>query len=934
MKSVGIAFALAVAVVVAIACRLLRSPAEATTAPIDAPAPSSVAAASAPAAESSDVDDAARSAARLQESATAASPEEVNPYRGEGAITVKFVDAVDDSPIADLPFLVYSERPSLHVYTRAITDDHGEATIRELPEDVVIFESRRRPPLANTIFATWLSPRQRKQIVVRVGHGGTVRGRVVDDLGHPIGDAEVVIDARPGNENVLRMQSVQSVDEATRRRFADTEEIIARTSTEGRFEVGAVLSRPAAIWIEHGAMAPKREDKFRVWFRTDLQMVWSDVLVHENETIDLGDVAIARPIRFAGRVLLPDGTAASGALVSSRSDRFMELGRRIVDARWSYTLQYFGPGLARRTDFALRPGEKEFAAQRGETLTGGDGSFDVEAGGTPVNLLVAMPDGQRQWFSQGVFPPGTRVDGLELRMKWNSLLVLEVVGPDGAPLPDATTRGGKLDRLEVTGFDAAGTSATADTRRIDSMRFACEVWTPPTELRRLVVTATDFEPTEIAFDAPPAPRARVAVTLVSRASFALHLKFRFEDPVDWKRLGESSIVVRAGPRPHPNDESSMATEHLQAKRAHEATLLMRSEREWFLTAEGPFGESADSFESHDLGSFRPDSTVHEVTLPPISAAWVARREQEQKEREESERNQEPKPAGGIVLLSAVDRETGEAVPTRSMHLDGEDSSGNQVQAGVSRSNEVGKTELHFALGPGRYRMRLRAMQYRASEPIDFEAKSNETTDLGELRLERQPSWKLRVVPSEGDSMEFPSIRVLAADETGTMQERFYVENDASGGATIFGDVPQSLVVLVQPNSRGAWFGGGDAVPARFDLERWDRGEVKQLPLPHWRPVRVVVDLSAIDADLRDTACYGGLRLRADESDAPRAAVRGDGAGDRARRVDASHARMTFFAPAGRYQLRASGPFLEVAPVDVEVPADSDPPETTVIAAMK
>src|SRR5262245_44036305 len=37
------------------------------------------------------------------------------PFRGTGTVTLTVVDAVSDLPLADLPFLCWSERPAVHV---------------------------------------------------------------------------------------------------------------------------------------------------------------------------------------------------------------------------------------------------------------------------------------------------------------------------------------------------------------------------------------------------------------------------------------------------------------------------------------------------------------------------------------------------------------------------------------------------------------------------------------------------------------------------------------------------------------------------------------------------------------------------------------------------------------------------------------------------
>jgi hypothetical protein len=329
VKQFAILLAVALAALAAVGL-LLRGPAAPATATDSARAEAAVredAGRSAPASVA-----AGEEAARAEEAAgEREAPEEKGEFRGEGSIRLRIVDASSDAPLADLPFVVYSERPRLHVFTRGVTDERGEASIGELPEDVIILETPRRPPHANTIFASWLRPGQSKEVAMRVGRGGAVRGRVVNDLGEPIEGVEVRADPRPGPHQVVGAEPVQDVPAEAAARFAESTSLLAKCDAAGRFEVGSLLARPAAIWIERGAMSPRRRDPIQLRFCHGPVWEAARVSPEEGEVLDLGDVVLARARAYRGRALHADGSPAAGCLVSVRHERCFRLGFRAFE---------------------------------------------------------------------------------------------------------------------------------------------------------------------------------------------------------------------------------------------------------------------------------------------------------------------------------------------------------------------------------------------------------------------------------------------------------------------------------------------------------------------------------------------------------------------------------------------------------------------------
>ncbi len=352
--------------------------------------------------------------------------------RGAGALDLRFVDAETGAALPDLEFCVFQERLGNRVFHRGAADGAGTATIDDLPENVILVQTARRPPHAVGFAAVWLGEGERRALEVRVGRGGRVVGRAVDERGLPVAGLEVVM---PGGPCAFRSLPGQT----------EPPEVVARTGDDGRFAVDAVGALPRGVWIVEGEARPEtwlparlelRSERFPCWTLADARGV-----VRAGEELDVGDLTVPRTVTYAGRVLDEAGEPVPGALVSLDP-------HRVGSGVW-----WNRPAGGRP-----RPGTAEFELEGADVLTAGDGSFRLEVPWSESSrrFLVWTAGGRRAQPPAPALAPAETRDDLVLTVSSARVAVLDLRGPDGGPAELETEPGPVLARGRYAMLPAVG----------------------------------------------------------------------------------------------------------------------------------------------------------------------------------------------------------------------------------------------------------------------------------------------------------------------------------------------------------------------------------------------------------------------------------------------------------------------------------------------
>ncbi len=332
--------------------------------------------------------------------ALAAAPS-TDPAPG-GVLDLRFVDADTGTPLAGLEFCVFKERHGNQLFQRGTADERGEARVGNLPANTILVQSARRPPHAIGFGAVWLRADERRALEVRVGRGGRIVGRAVDDLGTPVAGLDVALFGGPC---------------AYRAGPPGPLETVARTDADGRFVVDAVGELPRGVWIVDGEPRPETWLAQRLTFRSQRFGSWPLVtaagVVRTGEELDVGEVVVPRAVVYAGVVVDGGGRPVAGALVSANPER---------------------------TDFAgtprgpVLPGAAGFELTPGESLTDAEGAFRIEAPWSSTRRMLTvwtLAGGRARFPAPGdVKPAGVRSD-LRLALPIADVLTFDLRGPDG-----------------------------------------------------------------------------------------------------------------------------------------------------------------------------------------------------------------------------------------------------------------------------------------------------------------------------------------------------------------------------------------------------------------------------------------------------------------------------------------------------------------------
>ncbi len=767
--------------------------------------------------------DARVSATRSVETSGASSPAEasaVSSASGTGTLRLRVLDERTRAPVPDLAFVVYRERGGQKVLAKGSTDAQGRAELREIEANTVIVRTERKPPYAEQTGAVWLTSGATKELELLVGPGSAVVGRVVDDLGRPVEAAEIRID-----------------------RARDSEQPDARSGADGRFRVECLASRPVSVWIVDGEMRPEHWEA--LWLQASHENVWASAsaLPVAGQDFDVGDLVLARVTIFRGRLFDANGQRVAGAVLS----RAGELPRGPAD-----------PG---------------FQLGTGDVLTDAAGNFEFHAPG-PSFVLVWTRAGQCQRLGLPAAKPGERVDGVELRLRPETVFELELVDASGAraPIPVPMTGSDGVntpwrssyflgsDKVSILARTADGARARVGCEQPDpDGRWRAHLALDPREIGEFEVAAAGYAPvverSESGFPAlvqrtiaiTPFPTFRLrlvrkeATRLLEGEGEFVHVQICRADPARRAAAGGGCCGLGAYWNGRWRGEPL------------DLVLPVRKDAPFWIYVRGPeldaaagrmssvgyAGERPSSGGLRDLvrtGPFGPGPDVHEIELDP--ADFVQRRQPEEARRPPAATTPgEDRSAHLRARFS--DARTGKPVPGARVSMSELGALGKR--AAGANADENGAIE-DARVPAGQWKTRVDARGYLTVELGERSTREGETLDLGSIALEPRPRHRGKVLDADGAPLAQVWLGVLAGSRP------VYAENGGmmtgpDGSFELIGELPPSFVLQA---SAPALHAGWGSAAQRFALEAWPEGEVKELRFARFR--KVVVTLAGLDPE--------------------------------------------------------------------------------------
>jgi hypothetical protein len=322
-----------------------------------------------------------------------------------GRLHIHCVDATTGADLPGLTWVVGTQSGDDRLRDSGTTDASGRATAHNLTQGTLLVFTIRAPPHAQSFTAVDLALGETKDVELRVGAGGRVHGRVLDDLLQPIENAEILCsnDYQPP---LLKREIPER-----------SSKVATHTDSLGRYEIENLCSTPANVWIVEGAPRPGSWGDVEVSARLDGASREVGVAVQPGETKEMPDIVLPRARTWRGRVVDTQGHGVEGALLSL--NWYRSAGRGLVRGKPS--------------PMALPPDADGFVLLPGETLTRAEGRFEVKNGQEPDWVWVVKPSGVSEMVALPHVDPGGMAEDVLITLKDATSITLELFDVDGKP---------------------------------------------------------------------------------------------------------------------------------------------------------------------------------------------------------------------------------------------------------------------------------------------------------------------------------------------------------------------------------------------------------------------------------------------------------------------------------------------------------------------
>ncbi len=800
--------------------------------------------------------------------------ETVERWRGSGTIRLRFRDVRTGEAIPRLPFVVFAERGQLRVLGRGRSDEYGRATLRRLPADAILIETSRKPPWASSLAAIWLEEGREREQVVEVGHGGTVRGRTVDDLGAPLADVEIF----GWNGAGPRSLAIQ---------LSNLPELMARSDATGHFEVGSLQSRPRGVWVVDDRPRPERFEDVRLHFEQSAhQPALRDLAINHEREIDLGDVVLPRFPSYRGRVIDARGQPVAGARISADSERGLVLRVSTRQGKEEWVLKHSEARNAPREYEAVSDLEGRFLLE--------DFPFDqVEVfGPTGITTSVALP----------TVEPG-EIGEIEIRLEEKTRLLVLPVDEKGEPWG----RKGRHPRLsflrgylELSGRTWVPFSSPPE----GDGTFVIQGGPAPQDVRSITLRCSGWSLAVVDLPSGAETEDPIWVTLQRTSRPALRLLVESAHPEDRANLsleaclsqeprGKRDCCNLGGSRRIRLVKEPVETEIEVDLEDRPYFLHVSAHRTGLLTWTGSFGP------------FIADESRHRITLPD----WKPNELELgiETEPEEPPAPREPEMRGQIQVFFR-DAETLKPITGAHLDLIGR----NDVKLGRTTLDPGILPGAYSAfVRPGKYELEVRARGYVALKEVAVIVLPGEQVDLGIRELEPLRAWRGRLV---GLSLaELDDLWCSVTDGTRPINHEITI--DGTGRFVLEAEsLPEKMFFELQTKSEGQRPSRTFPIelPQIIEVGRWDPIEEKTVEVLPWFDLEVQV------LGIAPRHQNANLLVTIEDLDRPRLPT---GLRDLPP-VDGQGSRIySFRAPAGRYRVSGEGVLYRFPLIEVTLSAD-------------
>lgn len=753
-----------------------------------------------------------------------------------GALRLAFVSALDRTPVAGLPFVVFRERGGDKELARGTSDADGRAVVGELEENVILVESERLPPFARHIAATWLTAGETKELEIALDGGGSVVGRIVDDEERPVANAEILVLGNRERESPV-----------------DTTSVGATTGRDGRFRIEHMACKPSGVWIVAGAMRPERWLPARLVARADAVVEPFFATVEPGREYDVGDIELRRSVTYRGRVLDAARRPVEGALVTQRSER---LHARLRTA-------------GNRDAFTIRPGQDGFRLHALESLTSSGGAFEIHGEGSP-SATVWTADGRIQAFEFPRATPGATFDGIELVL--DRAIFFDVSAADahgrridragpavrepGINLPwdegGAFYRGGGHLRLRLV--DGTAREATSSCDADGAFHFQFEA--SPQDCASLRFTVVGYEPIEATLAGNVETRTKLSFVLTEMPSITLRLRSSSKARDAKEVTLQIQGCLASAEQRHRGSPTGAeccgrgAYVPLTWKGEERALVLPAIERApyWVYVRGMLFGDPSPWREFQDVLTFGPFEAGPEVRDLDIDLDALRAVLAEGREARDPPPPTSPEQAAarGRISILLVDAISGEAIEKGSITGKSED-----VLA-VRGFHCPQSTDRHGRLSAvpvpvGTWQLVASARAHRPADLGTVRIGRDEHVDLGRVALERRPALRGRIVFPDGTPLS-AWLQLSCAD--GKSSVNGLTTDD--GAFTLYSAGGDRCWLLVseqhRPNSEDL-----NGVQ-RIAVEAWTPGDERTITIARFHTIDVRVSGTAAQLGTAILAC--------------------------------------------------------------------------------
>jgi hypothetical protein len=332
----------------------------------------------------------------------------IEPSPTSGALELTFVDDASDERLADFEYQVLSQKGGDHLIATGRTSALGRTSVRIPGGELALVQTPRQLPYAPSLTAVRMANGESHSRTVRVRPGGSVIGRVVDDLGGPVAGAEIAL-----RSNATWRDPAGALEG----------ELVELTSPDGCFRIDGLRSMPKLVGERGRELAVGRWLPISIQALKDGRTADASAHVCPGELVELPALVLPRPSRWSGTVVDARGAPIPRALVSGDPAR-----ARIPQTN----LHRFDP-LGVQRGLLIDPSQKEFRLLPGECLTDDAGAFDISQRSPRRTVLVWTPRGAMQEIPLPELGPGEERGDLVLRIDDRCLLRFDLRSPSGEP---------------------------------------------------------------------------------------------------------------------------------------------------------------------------------------------------------------------------------------------------------------------------------------------------------------------------------------------------------------------------------------------------------------------------------------------------------------------------------------------------------------------